>query len=138
MSAHLKERLEKLEELLQRIAAESAKGKPIVVEGKKDFETLRALGVEGRIITSKTGGKSRLDLISEIENMGTKEIILLFDFDKRGREWTAHVKGQLEKSRIKADSLFRAELIGLVGREVKDIEGLDTYIATLKKKTAEA
>jgi hypothetical protein len=35
LSAHLKERLEKLEELLQRLAIESAKGKPIVVEGRK-------------------------------------------------------------------------------------------------------
>jgi 2,5-diamino-6-(ribosylamino)-4(3H)-pyrimidinone 5'-phosphate reductase len=129
--------LEKLEELLQRLAIESAKGKPIVVEGRKDFETLRALGIEGKIITSKTGGKSRLDLISEIESMGAKEIILLFDFDKRGREWTAQVKGQLEKSRIKANSMFRAELIGLVGREVKDIEGLDAFIRTLKRKTTE-
>jgi hypothetical protein len=45
------------------------------------------------------------------------------------------MKQQLEKSRIKANSLFRAELIGLVGREVKDIEGLDAYIATLREKT---
>ncbi len=136
MSAHLKEKEEKLLQILERLAKESSKGTPIIVEGKKDVESLRALGIEGKIITSKTGGRSRLNLISQIESSGVKEVILLFDFDRTGREETAHMKQQLEKCRIKANSLFRAELIGLVGKEVKDIEGLDAYTATLREKTA--
>ena len=134
MSTHLKEKEEKILLVLERLAKESSKGTLIIVEGKKDVESLRALGIEGKIIASKAGGRSRLDLISQIENKSVKEVILLFDFDRTGREETAHMKQQLEKSRVKADSLFRAELIGLVGREVKDIEGLDAYLATLREK----
>lgn len=134
MSAHLKEKEEKILQVLERLAKESSKGTPIIVEGKKDVESLRALGIEGKIIASKAGGRSRLNLISQIENKSVKEVILLFDFDRTGREETAHIKQQLERSRIKANSLFRAELIGLVGREVKDIEGLDAYLATLRGK----
>jgi 2,5-diamino-6-(ribosylamino)-4(3H)-pyrimidinone 5'-phosphate reductase len=135
LSTHLKEKEEKILQVLERLAKESLKGTLIIVEGKKDVESLRALGIEGKIIASKAGGRSRLDLLSQIESMRSKEIILLFDFDRTGGAETAYMKQQLEKSRIKANSLFRAELIGLVGREVKDIEGLDAYIATLREKT---
>jgi 2,5-diamino-6-(ribosylamino)-4(3H)-pyrimidinone 5'-phosphate reductase len=119
------------------LAEESAAGTPVVVEGKKDLETLRALGVQGRIVTAKTGGKSRLDLISEIEKIGKSEVILLLDFDRRGKEWTAVLRMNLEKARIKVNVEFRKELLRSAGRELKDIEGLVAYLETLSKKLGE-
>jgi len=116
---------------------ESAKGTPIIVEGKNDTETLRALCVEGKIISAKTGGKSRLDVISEIEKTGTREVILLLDFDKRGREWTNMLKQLLEKAKIKTNLAFWNRLLRLAGRELKDIEGLAAYMQTLKRKIGE-
>jgi len=137
MSAHLRERQEKIQQTLECLAEESARGTPIVVEGKKDVETLRTLGVQGQIVTAKTGGKSRLDLISEIEKIGSPEVILLLDFDRRGREWTAILRQNLEKARIKANVTFRQELLRSAGRELKDIEGLAAYLQTLSKKLGE-
>lgn len=137
MSAHLRERQEKIQQTLQCLAEESARGTPIIVEGKKDLETLRTLGVQGQIITAKTGGKSRLDLISEIEKIGNREVILLLDFDRRGKEWTAILRQNLEKARIKANVTFRKELLRSAGRELKDIEGLTAYLQTLSKKLGE-
>ncbi|HVP93010.1 MAG TPA: hypothetical protein VMS94_04635, partial [Acidobacteriota bacterium] len=67
MSTHLKDKEEKILQILKYLAEESAKGTPIIVEGKKDIETLRILDVEGTIIAAKTGGKTLLDTISEIE-----------------------------------------------------------------------
>ena len=61
MSTHLKEKVEKIEQILTKLIEESAKGKPIVVEGKKDAEALQDLGVTGAILTVKTGGKSFLE-----------------------------------------------------------------------------
>ncbi|MGA2768925.1 MAG: toprim domain-containing protein [Candidatus Bathyarchaeia archaeon] len=110
MSAHLRERQEKIQQILECLAEESARGTPIIVEGKKDVETLRTLGVQGQIVTAKTGGKSRLDLISEIETTGNREVILLLDFDRRGKEWTAILRENLEKARIKTNITFRKEL----------------------------
>ena len=137
MSAHLRDRQEKIQQTLKCLAEESATGTPIIVEGKKDLETLRALGVQGRIVTAKTGGKSRLDLISEIEKVGSPEVILLLDFDRRGKEWTAILRTNLEKARIKANVTFRKELLRSAGREPKDIEGLAAYLQTLSKKLGE-
>jgi len=138
LSAHLKEREERIRRVLERLTQESAKGIPIIVEGKKDIESLRQLDIQGQIISAKTGGKSRLDLICDVEESGAREVILLFDFDRRGKEWTKTVRQRLESARIKADLTFWAELLGLAGKEVKDIEGLAAYLETLKKKLGEA
>ena len=134
MSARLKEKEEKILQVLECLAEESAKGTPIIVEGKNDVEALRNLAVEGKIISAKTGGKSLLDVISEVEKTSANEVILLFDFDRRGKEWTKRIKQQLERARIKPNIRFWRELLTLVGREVKDVEGLTTYMETLKSK----
>jgi 2,5-diamino-6-(ribosylamino)-4(3H)-pyrimidinone 5'-phosphate reductase len=134
LSSHLKEKEEKIQQLLERLIEESARGTPIVVEGKKDVETLKALGVQGKIVSAKTGGKSRLDVISEVEKTEAHEVILLLDFDRRGKEWSKILKEHLERARIRPNLKFWKELQGLVSKEVKDIEGLTSYIETLKKK----
>jgi len=134
LSTHLQEKEEKILHALERLAEESAKGVPMVVEGKKDIETLRVLGVEGKIISAKTGGKSILDVVSELEKSKTKEVIMLLDFDRRGKEWTKRLKQQLERTRIKPNLTFWFELSSLVGKEVKDVESLATYMETLKRK----
>jgi len=137
LSTRLRKREEKIEQIIECMKEESAKGTPIIVEGKNDTETLRALCVEGKIISAKTGGKSRLDVISEIEKTGTREVILLLDFDKRGREWTNMLKQLLEKAKIKTNLAFWNRLLRLAGRELKDIEGLAAYMQTLKRKIGE-
>jgi 5S rRNA maturation endonuclease (ribonuclease M5) len=134
LSARLKEKQEKILQVLERLAEESAKAKPIIVEGKNDVKALRNLAVEGKIISAKTGGKSFLDVISEAEKTSAKEVILLLDFDRRGKEWTKRIKQQLEKARIKPNTRFWRQLLTLVGREVKDVEGLTGYMETLKSK----
>lgn len=134
MSTHLKEKEEKILRILEKLLQESAKGKPIIVEGKKDIETLRALGIQGKIMSAKTGGKSFLDVISEVERIGVREIILLLDFDRRGKEGTKRIKTNLEKAKIKINIKFWRELFALIGKEVKDIESLTSYMETLKRK----
>ena len=134
MSTKLEKRTEKILHLLERLEKESAKGIPIIVEGKNDINALQRLNVKGNIISAKTSGKSLLAVISEVERTGKREVILLMDFDRRGREWTKRLTQHLEGMKIKSNSLFWRELLGLVGRDVKDVEGLATYMETLKKK----
>lgn len=135
MSTALQRKAERLAELLEKLVAESAKGVPIVVEGQKDVGALRQLNVEGKVVSSKTSGKSFLDILTEIENLRVREVILLLDFDRRGVEWTHRLKRHLEKTRIKPNLTFWNQLYGLVGHDLKDIEGLPTYLKTLENKT---
>jgi 5S rRNA maturation endonuclease (ribonuclease M5) len=136
LSTHLKEKLEKIEQILTQIAEESAKGIPIVVEGTKDAEALRDLGICGTIVTVKTCGKSFLQANVEIESLRQTEIILLLDFDRRGREGTKRLQKGLERVKIKMNLKFWSELNGLVGREIQSIESLNAYLSTLRKKTS--
>lgn len=134
LSTSLKKRVEKVLRLLDRLAKESAKGTPIIVEGRKDVNTLRDLAIKGDIISAKTSGRSLLDVLGEVEKRSKHEVILLMDFDRRGKEWTKHLTQHFEKMRIKPNLFFWRGLLSLVGRDVRDIEGLATYLENLKKK----
>jgi len=138
LSTKTEKRLEKIQKLLERLAAQSAKGTPIVVEGRKDIQSLCKLGITGDIILAKTAGKSFLDVLGEIEEKEKGEVILLFDFDRHGREWTRRMTSRLEGMKITPNLLFWRMLLGLVGRDVKDIEGLAAYLETLRSRSAKS
>lgn len=133
MSTGLQRKAERLTKLLEKLAAEAAKGTPVVVEGQKDISALRRLNIEGNFVSSKTSGKSFLDTLAEIERQNVRTVILLLDFDRRGVEWTHRLKQHLEKTRITPNLTFWNGLYALVGRDLKDIEGLPAYLDTLKK-----
>jgi 5S rRNA maturation endonuclease (ribonuclease M5) len=134
LSTRLKEKEEKILKILETLAEESAKGTPIVVEGKKDVAALCALGVKGTLLTVKTGGKSFLDAICEIEKMGVPEVILFLDFDRRGKEGTKHLKQSLERAKIKSNTKLWRRLSATAGNEIQCIESLTAYLHTLHEK----
>jgi 5S rRNA maturation endonuclease (ribonuclease M5) len=134
LSTRLKEKEEKILQVLEALAEESAKGTPIVVEGKKDVAALRALGVKGTVLTVKTGGKTFLDAVTEIEKMGVATVILFLDFDRRGKQGTKRLKQSLERAKIKPNLKFWRKLSALVGKEIQCIESLTTYLVTLRLK----
>jgi 5S rRNA maturation endonuclease (ribonuclease M5) len=135
LSTRLKEKEEKILQLLEALVEESLKGTPIVVEGKKDVQTLRALGVTGTMLTVKTGGKSFLDAVCEIEKMHVPEVILFLDFDRRGKEGTKHLKQSLERAKIKTNTKLWRRLSATAGNEIQCIESLTAYLHTLHEKT---
>ena len=134
MSSRLKEREEKIQQIITKLIEETKKGTPIAVEGKKDAQTLQTLGVEGPVFMVKTGGKSFLDAVAEIEQSGARKVVLLLDFDRRGREGTSRLTGELERLRIKSNIRFWRDLKALTGKDIQCIESLPSYLETLKNK----
>ncbi len=134
MSTRLKDKEEKILEMIDALIEESARGTPIIVEGKKDVETLRSIGILGIVLTVKTGGKSFLDVVSEVERLGSTEVILFLDFDRRGKEGTKHLKQNLERIRVKPNLRFWRGFSALLGREIQCVESLTAYLETLKDK----
>jgi 5S rRNA maturation endonuclease (ribonuclease M5) len=106
LSTHKKDRLEKIRQIILKLSEESAKGKPVVVEGKKDAQALQEIGVNGTVLMVKTGGKSFLQATAEIERLGAKEVILLLDFDRRGKEGMERLQRDLERAKIKVNVNF--------------------------------
>lgn len=129
--------MEKVQFLIDKLATDSAKGCLIIVEGQKDYRALLQLGINGNILTAKTSRRSFLDLISEIEKQSPPQVILLLDFDWRGKELTKRLIQHLETVRIKTNTNYWKELQALVRRDVKDIEGLPKYLETLNQKLAQ-
>jgi 5S rRNA maturation endonuclease (ribonuclease M5) len=136
LSDRLKEKEERLQHIIAKLSEESAEGKPVVVEGKKDAQTLKELGLSGRIVMIKTGGKSFLQATEEIEQLSANEVILLLDFDQRGKEGTVRLKHNLERAKVKVNTRYWRELFSLVGREIQCIESLTSYLDTLRQKAA--
>ncbi len=134
MGTHLKEKEEKIAAILKDLKEEAEKGTPVLVEGQKDIAALRALGVEGKMMTVKTGGKSFLDTVSNIEQLSDKSAILLLDFDRRGKEGTKRLKRDLEYVGVKPNIRFWILLSSLVGKEVQCVESLVKYLDTLRRK----
>lgn len=134
MSTRLTEKLEKIQQVLEALVEESARKMPIVVEGKKDVKALRKFSVAGPVLCLKTGGKSLDDALHEIEQTGAKEVILLLDFDRRGREGTKLLKQNLERAHIVPNMAFWQSLSGLLARDVQCVESLSAYVKTLKQK----
>ncbi len=136
LSTRLKEKLEKIQQILNTLTEESSKGTLIVVEGRKDQEALRYLEITGPILTAKTGGKTFTETVQEIEKTQPRKAILLLDFDRRGREGTKRLKQELEKTKIAPNLKFWQDLSALLGRDVQCVESLPAYIQTLRRKAA--
>ncbi len=134
MSRNLEERIEKISAILENLKDESSRGTAIIVEGKKDISTLRKLQITGPAIPAKGSGRNILDVVNEIEKKGIKEVILLLDFDRRGRQLTSRLIENLEAVRIKPNLVYWKKLSRFVGRDLAEIEGLANYLQTLNKK----
>ena len=134
MLNRLREKEEKIQQVIEELREQSARGTPILVEGRKDVNALRTLGIEGNIFTVKTGGKSFLDVVLELEQAGISEVVLLLDFDRRGKQGTNRLRKNFEHSGVKVNLEFWRALLRLVGKDLQCVEGLDAYLAKLQTK----
>jgi 5S rRNA maturation endonuclease (ribonuclease M5) len=128
-------KLERINYLIEKLKSESSSDVLVVVEGEKDAKALRSMGIESEILTIKSHGKNLVDVIDEISSAGNREIILLMDFDRRGRELTKRLTKILGGMKVKLNLNFWREFSSLLNNDLKDVEGMVKYIETLKRKS---
>lgn len=123
-----KKSLEDLEELLFELKEEN-KIIPIIVEGDKDIEALKKLGITGEIIGLNNGVNlsNFCDRISHVHS----NIIILTDWDRRGGYICKTIRKNLE-GRVICNLKYR-ELIAK-NTTIKTVEGLPSWIETIRKK----
>ena len=73
-------RLQKIQEVLDELAGRAGQGAIILVEGRRDRESLDALGIRGRIVM--TSQEQLFNLAERVA--GEKDVIVLSDWDERG------------------------------------------------------
>ena len=102
---------------------------PIIVEGEKDIDALRKLGIIGTII-SLNAGLSLTDFCDTVAST-YKEVIILTDWDKKGGYLCHTIKKNLQ-GRVKCNTLYR-EIIAK-NSMTKTVEGLPSWIVTMNEK----
>jgi 5S rRNA maturation endonuclease (ribonuclease M5) len=130
-SIDYKESLTEIEKTLDELR-EKNKEIPIIVEGEKDKRALKSLGITGVIITINKG-KTLTDFCDFLSSK-YREIIILTDWDKRGKKICAVLIKNLS-GRVKCDIEPRKLLAKHA--HIRKVEGLPSWIDTIKRKLYE-
>jgi len=122
MRAPTEVRLERLEKLIQRVAHESEHGSIIVVEGQRDRDSLRKMGIAGTILCLQSSRKNTIGFVEELEP--SKDVIVLTDFDGQGVSLARRLARTLSSQHIHANLVLWRELRGLTRSDIRSIEEL--------------
>ncbi|MHA1238442.1 MAG: toprim domain-containing protein [Candidatus Odinarchaeia archaeon] len=103
---------------------------PILVEGKKDVRSLRALGVEGRIML--ISGSSLLEISEKL--LYYKKAVILTDLDKKGREIANSISRYLRENGTVPLTTYREKLSKATRGKVQEIEGLLHFVRKIENR----
>ncbi|MCZ7357717.1 MAG: toprim domain-containing protein [Candidatus Methanoperedens sp.] len=123
------ERLEQLDKILSDLRERADNGAVIIVEGRKDAESLSRLGLKGDIIFASQ--QPLLELTEKLSRKD-KEIILLTDWDKKGGMIARKIIKYLLNYGIMPNTEIRGRIRALVKKRIKDIESLSNYVNRLR------
>jgi len=112
---------EYIEQILEEIKKIKERDLLVIVEGKKDKQAIENLGI------TKIEVLSKIPLYKVIENVAekTKEVVILTDMDKKGKELYHRLMAGLQKHGVKINNKLR-EL--LFRAKVSHVEGLEKAI----------
>ncbi len=114
--------LKALNELVER----SKEGAIILVEGRRDVQALRELGVEGKIVPVSNVPKA--SLIDRIEG----DVIILTDWDEKGEILKRSLFNMLLSNGIVADTEIRRRIFSSV--DVTEVEDLTKALIRLQTR----
>ncbi len=100
-------------------------GQLIVVEGYRDRDALLKLGVRTRIMTLRSF--LRLAATDWLEKEGLAEIIVLTDFDRRGKFYSRVIK-KICSGRARVNTQYKHRLRKSLGNWIKDVEGIPGFV----------
>jgi 5S rRNA maturation endonuclease (ribonuclease M5) len=115
-------RFERLQKLIERVNEESEMGSVIVVEGSRDRESLRIMGVKGTILCLQSSRKNAIGFVEQLD--GDKNVIVLTDFDREGVSLAKKLTRVLNSQRIHANLVLWRELRGLTRSDIRSIQEL--------------
>jgi len=115
------------EELLEWIDKIKESDKIVIVEGREDKAALRRLGI------TKVVQLNKRPLYKVVEELieKNKEVIILTDLDKKGKQLYGKLNHDLQRFGVKVDNRFRNFLFK--NTKLRQIEGLDSYVERNQK-----
>lgn len=130
MRAPVDIRLERLQKLIERVSYESDKGGVIVVEGQRDRDSLRKMGIKGPILCLQSSRKNTVGFAEGLDD--ERNIIVLTDFDRQGVALAKRLTRALSSQKIHTNLVLWRELRGLTRSDVHSIEELPKFYLRLQ------
>ncbi len=99
----------------------------VIVEGKKDVNLLRSVGVKNTI---PLNGRPVHEVADQVADVHTdhESVIILTDFDREGRRLASQLRTHLQRHRVQPNTRLRRELMAF-GRTT--IEGFSSLVDPL-------
>jgi 5S rRNA maturation endonuclease (ribonuclease M5) len=126
-----RERFVRLLKVIEKLIEDNATS-PIVVEGKRDLQSLRKLEVSGEILLLNTG-ETMLAFCERLARTYDR-VILLTDWDKKGGALAERIRTNLSDSRIDLDLDFRRKIALGVKKGINRVELLASYVESKRKE----
>ncbi len=121
----------RLSRIVEELSSCVEQGMPILIEGKKDEEALRKLGITGNII-KVSGSGLKLFEVAEIAAKTSSKVIILTDFDKKGDILAKKLSEDIQSLGSHPDLNIRKNIIKITRRYIKDIESLPKHMKQLE------
>lgn len=127
-----KDNVEKLVKSLEELK-EKNRNIPMIVEGIKDEKALRQMGFEGQII--RLHSMMTIEKFSRNLSYNYKEVILLLDWDSKGKRLTSVLMKYLLTYGVKADFDFWKLCFSVVS-QMSTVESLPSVFYRLSSENA--
>jgi Small primase-like proteins (Toprim domain) len=117
--------------IMEELQNHVEQGIPILIEGKKDEEALKKLGINGNFI-KVSGSPFKLFEIAELATSSSSKVIILTDFDKKGAELAKRLSEDIQSLGSHPILEIRRKIMGITRRYIKDIESLPKHLEQLE------
>ena len=97
---------------------------PVLVEGRRDMLSLREIGLKCKIIIYNQG-KNIGEFVQEISIY--KEIIIMIDWDERGKRLFNDLITNMKSMGIKCNVDFRNLIMKILKNNIRSVEELNSY-----------
>ena len=121
----------KLSNLIEELKTCVEQGVPVLIEGQKDEEALKELGINGNFI-KVSGSGLKLFEIAEIAARSAPKVVILTDFDRKGNELARRLSLDIQSLGCHPDLQLRRTIMRMTRRYIKDIESLPRHMKQLE------
>ncbi|MCK4757060.1 MAG: toprim domain-containing protein [Thermoplasmata archaeon] len=126
------ETLDDLKAVIEELA--NQEDVPIIVEGRKDEQALRELGITGPVVVLNDG-LSTIDTCTKLSGKYKKAVILT-DWDRKGGQLARQLMDALEANDMHYNTDIRATISRLSKKDIKDVESLPSFLRRLEEKAS--
>ncbi|MGB9708161.1 MAG: toprim domain-containing protein [Candidatus Pacearchaeota archaeon] len=116
-------------EILNEIQKALERNSVVIVEGAKDKQALEELGFQNITVLHGRAFYKKIEEITAMAKKFGKEVIILTDLDRKGRQFYIAIKKELAREGIKVNDKLRSLLLE---EKISHIEGLTTFIENLQ------